>query len=212
MIRGRVKEKRLDMQDHVKRHIGGKVLGWAAAALVALGIAPAAAAAACPDQPVSMAFAAWGDTSDYFLAPGGDFEGYGTSWYGGSLMAGNEPFYLAGGGDRQSLRIAAETTVVSPAFCADVRHPDFRFVARPLDAWNPGSLDVLVRFRDRWGGTQTWQMWTMAGVQYWTASPRVRLMRDLPLPDSGETTARVIFRARGGAWAVDDVFIDPYRK
>ena len=56
---------------------------------------------------------------------------------------GNDPFYLAGGGDRQSLRIAEGATATSPTFCADVRHPDFRFVARPLDARDPGALDVL---------------------------------------------------------------------
>ena len=127
-------------------------------------------------------------------------------------MPGNDPFYLAGGGDRQSLRIAEGATATSPTFCADVRHPDFRFVARPLNPYNPGSLNVSVRFRDQWGGTQTWQMCTIAGIQFWTASPRVRLMRDLPLPSSGETTAQVLFRAVGSDWAVDDVFIDPYRK
>ena len=198
------------MQDHVKR--SGRLARCIAIAALVLGAAPAAAAAACEPQPTSMVFAAWGDTSQYFLASGADFEGATTSWSGGSLVAGNDPFYLAGGGDRSSLLVRSGATASSPSFCADVSHPDFRFVARPLDAGNPGSLQVWVRFRDRNGVTQTWQMWTMAGVQYWTASPRVRLMRDLPLPASGETSARVQFRAVGGDWAVDDVFIDPYRK
>jgi hypothetical protein len=198
------------MRDHVKR--SGRLARCVTVAALALGVVPAAAAADCPTQPTSMVFAPWGDTSDYFLAPGGDFERSWTSWSGGSLTAGNYPFYLAGGGDRQSYLVAEDTTAMSPWFCADVTHPDFRFVAQPLDARNPGSLQISVRFRDRWGTTQTWQMWTMSGVQYWTASPRVRLMRDLPLPDSGETSARVMFRAVGGHWAVDDVFIDPYRK
>ena len=110
---------------------------------LALGAFPGAAGAACPDLPTSMVFAPWGDTGDYFLATGGDFEGPRTSWTGGGLMGGNDPFYLAGGGDRQSLRIEEGATATSPMFCADVRHPDFRFVARPLNPYNPGSLDVL---------------------------------------------------------------------
>lgn len=69
-----------------------------------------------------------------------------------------------------------------------------------------------MRFLDKDGRTQTRKMWTMTGVQYWTASPRVRLMRDLPLPTSGQTTAQVLFRAVGDKWSIDDVFIDPYRK
>jgi hypothetical protein len=197
--------------DHVKRH--GRLARGVLIAALALGVAPATASAAeCPDQPTSMVFAPWGDTSEYFLAAGGDFEGYSTSWTGGTLMSGNDPFYLAGGGDVQSLRIRAGATASSPAFCADVRHPDFRFVTRPLNPYQPGSLDVYVRFVDNNGATQTWKVWTMNGIQYWTASPRVRLMRDLPLPSSGTTTARVLFKAVGGEWGIDDVFIDPFRR
>jgi hypothetical protein len=128
------------------------------------------------------------------------------------LMPGNDPFYLAGGGDFQSLRVRVGLTAASPKFCADVRHPDFRFVARPLNPYQPGSLDVYVRFVDNNGATQTWKMWTMNGIQFWTASPRVRLMRDLPLPSSGQTTAQVLFKAIGDDWGVDNVFIDPFRK
>jgi hypothetical protein len=197
--------------DHAKRH--GRLARCIVVAALALGAVPAnAPAAQCPDQPTRMVFAPWGDTSEYFLAPGGDFEGASTAWAGGALMPGNDPFYLAGGGDFQSLRIRSGATASSPGFCADVRHPDFRFVARPLNPYQPGSLDVFVRFVDSTGVTQTWQMWTLAGIQFWTASPRVRLMRDLPLPDSGQTRAKVLFRAVGGDWAIDDVFIDPFRK
>jgi hypothetical protein len=197
--------------DPAKRH--GRLARCVVIAALALAAAPATAAAAeCPDQPTSMVFAPWGDTSEYFLAPGGDFESVRTSWTGGTLMPGNDPFYLAGGGDWQSLRIRSGATAASPSFCADVHHPDFRFVARPLNPYSPGSLEVFVRFVDNAGVTRTPKMWTMSGVQFWTASPRVQLMRDLPLPTSGVTTAQVLFKAVGGDWAIDDVFIDPFRK
>jgi hypothetical protein len=198
------------MPDHAKSR--RRLARCLVAAAAMLGATPAAAAAACPDRPTSMVFAPWGDTADYFLAPGGDFEGASTLWTGGSLMPGNDPFYLAGGGDAQSLGLAAGATAASPVFCADVRHPDFRFVAQPLNPHDPGTLDVLVRFRDRSNVWQTWQMATLSGIRFWTASDRIRLMRDLPLPNSGETRAQVLFRAVGGKWAIDDVFVDPYRK
>ena len=199
------------MLDHAKRH--GRFARCLVIAALALGAAPAAASAApCPEQPTSMVFAPWGDTSEYFLAPGGDFEGAWTSWTGGALMPGNDPFYLAGGGDYQSLRVRSGATVASPGFCADADHPDFRFVARPLNPYQPGALEVYVRFVDNTGATQTWKVWTMSGAQFWTASPRVRLARDMPLPSTGKTTAKVLFRAVGGEWGIDDVFIDPYRK
>jgi hypothetical protein len=198
------------MRHHARSH--RRLARCLATAALMLGAAPAAAAADCPDQPTSMVFAPWGDTADYFLATGGDFEGAGTSWSGGGLMPGNDPFYLAGGGDAQSLRIAAGATAASPLFCADVRHPDFRFVTRPLNPHDPGSLDVFVRFRDKSNVWQTWQMATLSGIRFWTASERIRLMRALPLPTSGQTTAQLLFRAVGDNWAIDDVFIDPYRK
>jgi hypothetical protein len=195
------------------RHI--KRWGWpgrcmAIAALV-LAAAPASAAA-CTDPPTAQVFAAWGDTSDYFAAPGGTFEGTGAGWAGGTLLQINEPSHVAGAGDTQSLRVPAWDTASSPAFCASALHPDFRFFARPLNRWMAGSLDVSIRFVDTWGNTLTWPVATIDGTRDWTISPRIRLVRDLPLPDSGETSMQLLFNAREGAWAIDDVFVDPYRK
>lgn len=198
------------MEDHRKRH--GRLARWLAVLALALGAFPGTAGAACPDFPTSMVFAPWGDTSDYFLAPGGDFEGSHTSWSGGSLMPGNDPFYLAGGSDVQSLRIADGATATSPTFCADASHPDFRFVARPLNPYGLNWLEVYVRFRDRWNVMRTWLVGGVGQMRSWGVTPQIRLMRDLPLPESGETTAQVLFRAVGGEWVVDDVFIDPFRK
>ena len=45
------------------------------AAAVALAVFPAAASAKCETVVTSKVFAPLGDNNDYFLAPGGDFEG-----------------------------------------------------------------------------------------------------------------------------------------
>ena len=50
--------------------------------IAALGVAavPAGAAAACTPAATTQAFAKFGDTADYSLAPGGDFDGDTTGW------------------------------------------------------------------------------------------------------------------------------------
>jgi hypothetical protein len=197
------------MLDHVKRW------GWparcVAVAALALGAAPASAAA-CADPPTTVAFAQWGDTSDYFAAPGGTFEGGTGGWTGGSMLSINEPWRVAGAGDSQSLRVAENQTVASPVFCASALHPDFRFFARPLTRWSSGALDAYVRYVDPLGITQTVPVGTIDGARDWVVAPKLRLTRDLPLPDSGELAMQILFTARDGAWAIDDVFVDPYRK
>ena len=70
--------------------------------LTCLGVfaSTGAALADCPAQSVSTPFSQWGDTTDYFLVPGGSFEGTPARWGGrcpgASLTAGNEPFHVDG--------------------------------------------------------------------------------------------------------------------
>ncbi len=198
------------MQDHAKRH--GRLARGLAVLALALGAFPATAGAACPVLPASKVFASLGDTSDYFLAPGGDFEGPSTTWTGGSLAPGNDPFYFAGASHTQSLAITSGATATSPVFCADDSHPDFRFVARSSSLLS--MLEVNLRFRDRFGVTQTWLVGKVTMTTSWRLTPRIRLMRDLALmmPASGAPDAQLLFSAQGGDWAIDAVFIDPYRR
>src|SRR5690349_1865048 len=74
----------------------------------------------CPTHPVSPPFAQWGDANDYYLAAGGSFEGtadqVGWTLSGASLTSGNEPFFVNGSGDGQSLTIAGGGSATSPYF------------------------------------------------------------------------------------------------
>ena len=75
-----------------------RVVGTLSAACVASGLvvalAPVAAAAAvvshsrCDGAPLSQPFLQWGDTAEYKLAPGGDFESGLSGW---SLSPGRRP-------------------------------------------------------------------------------------------------------------------------
>src|SRR4051794_28389875 len=80
-----------------KRIIPVAALGLLAAAAFA---APAAQADSkpCGLRSSSQAFASWGDTADYWLMKGGDFEtpGYWSFAGGATIAAGNEPWKVFG--------------------------------------------------------------------------------------------------------------------
>ena len=172
------------MEDHCKRT--GRLARWLAVLALALGAFPGAAGAACPDLPHEHGASPRGATPATTSSPPAATSRArarrgpaAASWAATTRSTSPAAATASRSGSRQG------ATATSPTFCADVRHPDFRFVARPLNPCEPGLAQRVRALPRPWGGTQTWQMWTFAGIQYWTASPRVRLMRDLPLPELG---------------------------
>jgi hypothetical protein len=197
---------------------------WIGAVTALACIAGPGVAQACPDTPTSKAFAQFGDKADYSLAPGGDFEGGASSWMlgGNTLAAGNERFFAAGAGHAQALTIKPGSAVVSPKFCIDDKHPTMRLFAKKL-AGTSGSLYVQILYTDgvnlngmASAGTIIKQSATEHGdYADWAPSPILKLGSAVPLKESatGELNVRLVFIAdrQPGNWAIDDVFIDPYR-
>jgi hypothetical protein len=175
--------------------------------IAAFAAAPGTAAAAeCEYGPVSPVFAQFGDSADYYLAPGGDFESLTwSSWGGASLVTGVNPFALAGG--ERSLKLDQGETVRSPLICVSRDTPHMRFVAKGDD----GQLDVEVRSYKAGRVTDS----SSGGIspsdhRQWRASRNVDLKVDgLGYGEVGAVT--VTFRSQG-EWLIDDVFIDPYRR
>src|SRR5687767_15011481 len=98
----------------------------AAAALAPGGVAQAASP--CPKESATQVFSTWGDSANYYLAPGGSFEGSADGWSltGGARVArGSEPFGLAGPAGRKSLSLPAGASATTPPFCV---RPDARIV------------------------------------------------------------------------------------
>src|SRR4051812_35498953 len=111
-----------------------------AAAALAVG-APSASAGLlvksapdCSAKPTSAAFSKVdGDRTQYWLAPGGDFEAGSTPWsLGGraSIVSGNEPWKLAGSDDSRSLKLPPGASATSPVVCVGIEHPAVRLVAK----------------------------------------------------------------------------------
>jgi hypothetical protein len=186
----------------------------AALTCVAVFASTGAAFASCQTQSVSTPFAQFGDTSSYFLVPGGSFEGtagqVGWSLSNAALTAGNEPFHVAGASDDQSLTINGGGSATSPTFCVDSTMPDLRFFAREV---TPGSeLQVQAVFQlghhqVAWplamlkdGSMPAWGPVRQIGLHVGMLPGFVHIPIQLRLVVPG-----------GGGWQVDDVYVDPFR-
>jgi hypothetical protein len=164
----------------------------------------AALAAECPVQVTTQAFAQFGDTNEYFLAPGGAFEELSWTKFGNvALSPQHDPFDLAEGS--YSVHLTGGESVRSMPICVDRTTPHLRFVAKGRD-----QLDVEVRVSYR-GSTDS-SSGSVSGSAHreWAPSRFVSLKTD-HLAAGESATATVTFRSQGD-WRVDNVFVDPYRR
>jgi len=137
---------------------------------------------------MTQAFAQFGDTASYTLAPGGAFEGAWSTWTLGSnaLVAGNDAFYLNAATDKQSVSIAPGTSVTSPAFCVDATNPFLRLVTKKA---TKGSIKVEALYVDDMGAAKTQNLGsviqggTNANGDYtnWAPSPVLKFGTALPI-------------------------------
>jgi hypothetical protein len=195
-----------------------RLAGLVGAALLATATVPAVAAAACPATPTTQAFKAFGDTAAYSLVSNGHFESGTSGWSltKAAVASGNETYKVRSASDSKSLAIQPTGVAVSPAFCVGVEHPNFRFFGRRTSGtW--GVLNVKIRWTGADGKTNETVVGSLSGDPYksWLATPKLPLATTLPLWQSGQTvSARIVLDPEdfGGAWTIDDVYVDPYRR
>jgi hypothetical protein len=182
------------------------------ASALLIGSVPAVAGAACPPSPTTAALAQFGDNAAYTLVAGGSFESGAPGW---SLMRAEVVSGPGAVGGEHSLVIQPNGMAVSPAFCVSSEYPSFRFFARQLSAggWFP-SLTVSLRWMDAWGFSHDTGVASLRPTGSWTLSPVLKLAGALPLwmPQSTLNVELVFHSNWGGAWSIDDVYIDPYRR
>jgi hypothetical protein len=183
-----------------------------ALALAVLVVAAPAQArvAGCPSQPVTQTFLPWLDPAWYVPAPGGDVEGGSGEWDlsdGAAVTGGNEP-YLAG---ERSLSLPAGSSATTAPMCVGVEHPTVRLFAR--NTGDPASLlTVSVVFRDVLGLRHTLPVGTVAAGRQWAPTPVMPVVANL-LAVLGDQDVAFRFAPVGdGEWAIDDVYVDPYKK
>ena len=188
----------------------------AASAVALLAVPAAAQAGACPSTPVAKPFKAFGDNANYSLVSNGGFESGAGGWTlsRAGVVAGNESYFARAATDTRSLAIASTGRAVSPAFCVSTEHPTFRFFAkRTSGTW--GVLNVAVRWSMDGGPTQQTTVGAVTSGTAWSPTQSFGLAQVLGLWNDTQTaTAQIVLDPEdyGGAWAVDDVYVDPYTR
>jgi hypothetical protein len=200
-----------------------RIASLLAASLVVLGIASATAVAGplvasatdCDAQEAEQPFLPWADVASYVLAPRGTMESGTAEWSltgGAGTVSGNEPYYVHAAGESRSLRMPAGSSATTGSMCVGVEHPTLRFFAR-----NGGSvlstLRVDVLFEDAWGGTHAATIGVAAGGSSWQLTPQMPVLVNLlPLLPGEHTAVAFRFTPQGGAWTIDDVYVDPWQR
>jgi hypothetical protein len=187
----------------------------AALAFVGVLAAPGIALASCPTQPVSTPFSQWGDNNNYFLVPGGSFEGtadqVGWTLSGASLTQGNEPFYVDSSSDSQSLTISGGGSATSPFFCVDNTMGSLRFFAQQIAAGGGLHVYALVQTAD---GVQTVPVARLldGSMPSWAPTqPITGDTQDLSDDQTLQVALEFSVHASSASWQIDDLYVDPYR-
>lgn len=171
----------------------------------------AQAATGCDGQPLTRPFLPWLDLAAYVEAPGGDFESGAAGWKlsgGAALAAGNETFQVGGADDAASLRLPRGATATSPSFCAGLTYPTVRLFARGGGVLSRINVEVL--YTDGAGVLRRQGLGSVLPTSSWQPTLPLVTLAGLPLLTGSELALR--FTAIGGAFSIDDVYVDPYSR
>ncbi len=152
----------------------------------AAGTEAAATNGACVALPTTKAFQKVdGDSADYSLAPGGNFESGTAGWTlsgSAAIAAGNDSLGITSGS--KSLRMPIGATATSPAFCIDETNPHFRF-AYKVDNVGAAGFIAHVVYKDARGTVTKTELLSSTALSLtpslWKASPNSPLATIIPL-------------------------------
>ena len=195
------------------------ILATGVVALIGAAPATAGLGVACPD-PVTRPFAPWNDYAKYAFVPNGGFEAGAAGWTlagGARVVPGNESFFVHGGGERYSLSMPAGSSATTSPMCISLFSGKMRFFT--ANAGNPASrLKVEVFYNGGVGGLlggvgRLLGLSEVGHVQSgaaWQPSPAIGMLGGtLPLLTSS-VQFRFTAHADGGAFRIDDVYLDPF--
>jgi hypothetical protein len=199
----------------IHRRLRRAIFSVASLTCVAMFASTGVALASCPTQPVSNPFSQWGDSNDYFLVPGGSFEGtsdqVGWTLSNASLTTEYEPFNVNDPGDQQSLTINGGGSATSPFFCVDDTMSSLRFFAQQAGGGTNLRVKALVQNAD--GGVTAVPVADLADGSMPAWAPTDPLGGSSHLPAGTSVMVALRFRApvSSGSWQIDDIYVDPYR-
>jgi hypothetical protein len=177
-------------------------------ALAAPGRAPLQFGA-CDDATLTQPFAAYGDLAQYKLLLGGEFVSGAPDWAfddGAAIVSG-------GNTGQASAAIPAGGSVTSPATCVNAAYPKLRFFVRSGGRVPGAQLRVELVYRSGQLSAISLPAGIVTAADDWSPS---RAMATLAIAGGaltgGEADVSLRFTAVRGDWAIDDVFVDPYRR
>lgn len=201
---------------------------WLAASLAALVVASASltvaapsaqaygTALSCTGRSMAQSFKPWFDLASYFRVSNGGFENGAADWQlsgGAAVVSGNEPWKVGGAADAYSLRIPAGATAESRTLCVSMGEDTIRLFAK-----NPKVMGAILHVEAKvrnpgngWVAQTAFDVNADASPSGW--APTMILILPNLLNGSGQQELTLTFTTRGTAatWAIDDVFVDPFK-
>jgi hypothetical protein len=166
----------------------------------------------CSARTTAAYFTNWGDESQYFLAPGGDFQSGDTyPWVatgGASTVSNGDPWNVMKVANPASASIPPGGAETSMTFCIASKETAIRFFYRSPGV--PGS--ALLVYMQTANGTLSYinTLDINGGTPGWAVSPVI----DLPnlRNSSGQENVTISFSPANNpaSWQVDDVMVDPF--
>ncbi len=170
-------------------------------------------ASTCPTRTTTTPFTAWGDHNQYFVVPGGTFEGSHGWGSNGNVSVVNDqaPWKINGSNHSKALNLPAYTTTIAPNMCIASNVDWLRlFYKDPgvsgarllvkIEAWNTAGTNgrVVKEYRISSGG---------AG---WKLTSALALPNNRDSRGEQMVTITITPVDTAASWRIDDVMLDPW--
>ena len=187
--------------------LGAVTAGIALAGLPATSSAALISGGACDNSSLSQPFAQYGDSNEYKLVTGGNFEGSLSGWTlsgGARVINGGNP----NGSSGHSLYLPAGASVTTPFTCVNAAYPSFRLFAR-----NDSLLSTIVPqvvYKLPLLGNVALPIGAAALSPNWSPTlPLLTASLVTGLLNGGTAQVALKFTAALGPSEVDDIYVDP---
>ncbi|HEV7176940.1 MAG TPA: hypothetical protein VGN29_15680 [Solirubrobacteraceae bacterium] len=187
--------------------LGAVTAGIALAGLPATSSAALISGGACDNSSLSQPFANYGDSNEYKLVTGGNFEGSLSGWTlsgGARVINGGNP----NGSSGHSLYLPAGASVTTPFTCVNAAYPSFRLFAR-----NDSLLSTIVPqvvYKLPLLGNVALPIGAAALSPNWSPTlPLLTASLVTGLLNGGTAEVALKFTAALGPSEVDDIYVDP---
>lgn len=187
--------------------LGAVTAGIALAGLPATSSAALISGGACDNSSLSQPFANYGDSNEYKLVTGGNFEGSLSGWTlsgGARVINGGNP----NGSSGHSLYLPAGASVTTPFTCVNAAYPSFRLFAR-----NDSLLSTIVPqvvYKLPLLGNVALPIGAAALSPNWSPTlPLLTASVVTGLLNGGTAEVALKFTALLGPSHVDDIYVDP---